>query len=152
MPTPLRNTLNELASNFAAAVVAAIRAGSLEDILAESSSSSHSAHSASGPRRAGRPAKAGSVAAAPAPAAAVGKPRPATKKPGRLPRRSAADIAKALDRVVALVKKKPGLRAEQIRVQLALDVRELPRVLKEGLDKKRLTKKGEKRATEYTAK
>ena len=65
-------------------------------------------------------------------------------------RRSPADIARALDAVVILVRKsKGGMRSEEIRRALKLDVRELPRVVKEGLAKKKLKSKGQKRATTY---
>jgi hypothetical protein len=74
------------------------------------------------------------------------------RKSGRLPRRSAEAIAKALDQVIALVKKhKDGLRAEEIRANLGMASKEMPRVLKEGLTKKKLKAKGQKRATTYTA-
>ena len=74
------------------------------------------------------------------------------KKSGRLPRRTREDIAKALASVVALVKtKKSGLRSEQIQKALKLDKREMPRVLHEGVAKKVLKKKGQKRATTYSA-
>jgi DNA-directed RNA polymerase specialized sigma subunit len=71
---------------------------------------------------------------------------------GRLPRRSADDIAQVLDSVTSLVKKhKEGLRAEQIREELGLQAKELPRVLKEGLSSRKLKSKGQKRATTYFA-
>ncbi len=71
---------------------------------------------------------------------------------GRLPRRSAEDIAQALSEVVALAKKnKEGLRAEQIRVEIGLQPKEMPRILKEGLSTKALKSKGQKRATTYFA-
>ena len=74
------------------------------------------------------------------------------RRGGRLPRRSAEDIKAALDSVHGLLKSsKGGLRAEQIRAALKLDVREMPRVLKEGLATKKLTSKGQKRATTYFA-
>ena len=77
---------------------------------------------------------------------------PRARKSGRLARRSIEDITKALDQVVALVKgKKDGLRAEQIRAALKMQSKEMPRVLKEGLDKKKLKAKGQKRATTYFA-
>ena len=44
-----------------------------------------------------------------------------------------------------------GLRAEEIRAALKLDRRELPRVLHEGLAKKKLRSRGAKRATTYFA-
>ena len=46
---------------------------------------------------------------------------------------------------------KEGLRAEEIRANLGMEAKELPRVLKEGLAKKKLRSKGQKRATTYTA-
>ena len=71
---------------------------------------------------------------------------------GRLKRRGPEDIAKELDRVVHLVKKhKDGLRAEQIRTDLGMQAKEMPRILKEGLSQKRLKAKGQKRATTYFA-
>lgn len=136
MPTSLRNRLNELASTFAASVLAAIRGASLEELLAESSS-------ASGGRGGARAASRASSPAAAAP----------KRRGGRLPRRSAGDIEGVIDRIVGLLKESPeGLRAEQIREQLGLQAKELPRPLKEALDSGRLSKSGQKRATTYFAK
>jgi len=139
---PLRSNLDSLAASFANAVLAAIRGASLEELLAESGGSRR--------RGPGRPpkARASSKPSAPSAKAAPSAPR----KSGRLARRSPADIAKALDQVVALVKgKKDGLRAEQIRASLKMQSKEMPRVLKEGLAKKKLKAKGRKRATTYSA-
>jgi hypothetical protein len=134
--TSLRNSLNELASTFADSVLAAIRGASLEDLLADSGGGAR--------RGPGRPPR--STTTPPTPAT------PPARKSGRLARRSAEDIAKALDEVVALVKKNNGgLRAEQIRKTLKMQSKEMPRVLKEGLSKKKLKSKGQKRATSYTA-
>jgi hypothetical protein len=92
--------------------------------------------------------KTGSVKTTP-PSKPVRKAKPTT---GRLPRRSPEEIAKALEQVVALLATHPGgLRAEQIRAELGMDVREMPRVLQAGVAHKMLKSKGEKRATTYTA-
>jgi hypothetical protein len=133
----LKTNLESLAASFASEIVRAIQSSSLEDLLGEIGGSSKR------PRPAvGRPA------AAPAPS---GRPAKTTKR-GRLKRRSAADIAAELDRVVSLVKShKTGLRAEQIREQLDMQANEMPRVLKEGLSKRKLKSKGQKRATTYFA-
>jgi hypothetical protein len=133
----LRSTLNDLASSFASNVLNAIRSASIADLHAESG------HREGNGRRArgggGQPDR-------------LRTPTPKKTKGGRLARRSPADIAKALDEIVALVKKsKAGLRSEEIRKALKLDVREVPRVLKEGLAKKKLRSKGQKRATTYSA-
>ncbi len=76
-----------------------------------------------------------------------------SKSSGRLRRRSPAEIASTVGRVVDLVKKhKDGLRAEQIRTELGLQAKEMPRVLQEGLAARKLRAKGQKRATTYFAK
>lgn len=138
MPSSLRSSLSALAQNFAGSILDAIRSSSLEDLRTESSGSGV------GNGRRTRVAGGG------------GQPDPlrgARKaKSGRLARRSPEQIAKALDQVVALVKgKKDGLRAEQIKKALGMDRREVPRVLQEGLSKKKIKSKGQKRATTYSA-
>jgi hypothetical protein len=130
MPS-LRSNLTELATSFTDAVLEAIRSTSLEEILSESRGHS-------------RGFRAG---------VSVSRGGGGRASSGRLPRRSAQDIANALDQIVALVKQhKDGLRAEQIRAELGLQAKELPRVLKEGLSTKMLRSKGQKRATTYFAK
>jgi hypothetical protein len=140
MPTGnLRSALNALATHFASAVLDAIKTSSLDELV--SGSDGRAAPPRRGP---GRPR--GSGASRPADASS----RPKRTPSGRLARRSPEQIAKAVERVVALVKKsKDGLRSEQIRAELKLDKRELPRVLGEGLAKKVLKSKGQKRATRY---
>jgi hypothetical protein len=132
MPNSLRSAVDALAQSFADGVLAAIRSASIEDLQAES----------------GRGRRAGGGGG--------GQPDPLrrtrTTRSGRLARRSEEQITKAVDQVVALVKKsKTGLRSEQIKKALHLDVREVPRILKTGLKTKRLRAKGQKRATVYTA-
>jgi hypothetical protein len=133
MPS-LRTTLHDLASTFVAGVLDSIRGARLDDLLAGAGA---------GVRRGpGRPNVAPNDSTA----------SPTVTRSGRLKRRSPEEIANALDDVVALVKKhKSGLRAEQIRAQLKMDRKEMPRVLQEGLSSKKLKSKGQKRATTYTA-
>jgi hypothetical protein len=79
-------------------------------------------------------------------------PKAKTTNAGRLARRSAEDVAKAVDQVVALVKQsKTGLRSEDIKKRLGFDRREIPRILKTGLETKKLRATGQKRATTYFA-
>jgi hypothetical protein len=143
----LRSSLGELATAFADSVLAAVRGASLDELLAESGGARTVGNSRRG-KGAGGPVGNGK-----SPGAAHNSPtrdgHPAT---GRLPRRSAEDIAAALDRVIALVKKnKDGLRAEEIRAALKMQAKEMPRILKEGLSTKKLKSKGQKRATAYWA-
>ena len=131
MPT-LRSQLDSLAASFANAVVDAIRGASLHELVASDARPTPAARPSSGP--------------------AAKATAPKTTRSGRLKRRSSEDIGQVLDQIVALVKKnKDGLRAEQIRTELNLQAKELPRVLKEGLSSKRLRKAGQKRATVYSA-
>ncbi len=52
---------------------------------------------------------------------------------------------------MALVKtSKNGMRSEEIRKALGLDVREVPRILKTAVASKKLRARGQKRATEYS--
>ena len=134
MPNALHSRLNDLASSFASAVLDAIKGASLKDL-----------HSDGAAPVAGRRARKS------APKAAA--PKAARARSGRLPRRSAEDIAGALNSIVVLVKKhKEGLRAEQIRKELGMEAKEMPRVLKEGITTRMLRTKGQKRATTYFAK
>jgi hypothetical protein len=130
MATSLRNTLNQMATQFATGVINAIRAASLEEILAETGGATGrgvSAASLNGGGRRGRK--------------------------GRLERRSAQDISKLVERIVALLSSKPrGLRAEQIREELGLEAKELPRPIAEALAANKVSKTGQKRATTYFAK
>jgi hypothetical protein len=135
----LQSALSELASNFATDVLATIRTASLDELV--SGGGGHALPARRGP---GRPRSTG---ASRPPGAS---PRPTRAPTGRLARRSPEQIAKALERVVALVKKhKDGLRSEQIRAELRMRPNEMPRVLGEGLAKKLLKSKGQKRATRY---
>jgi hypothetical protein len=135
MPNALHSQLDDLTSSFASAILDTIKGASLKDL--------HTGGGGPvGERRIRKPA----------PATAAAKPaRPTSSR--RLARRSSQDIAGALDRIVGLVKKhKTGLRAEQIRQQLGMLAKEMPRILKEGLSTRLLKSKGQKRATTYFAK
>jgi hypothetical protein len=139
MPT-LNSQLQDLARSFAEQVVEAIRGASLQELV------SNGEGAAGNGRRARAPAGPGD------------RPDPQSTAPnrkgknGRLPRRSPEEIAKALDKILLLVKThKEGMRAEEIRAKLGLLSKEMPRILKEGLAKKKLASKGQKRATTYLA-
>jgi hypothetical protein len=137
----LKSRISSLASTFASEVVRAIQGASLQELLGE----------VGGPRPGpGRPRV---PSARPVESPAPRRPAPPVAKSGRLPRRSPDEIKATLEKVHGLLKtKKDGLRAEEIRAALKLDVREMPRVLKEGLASKKLSSKGQKRATTYFAK
>jgi hypothetical protein len=135
----LRSTIEDLAAEFAANVIGALRHASLHDISAITQANG-------APKRGrGRPAGSGASAAPAAPAA-----RARRGKGGRLARRSVEEIGGMVDAIGELLTKHPeGLRAEQIRDRLGCDTKELPRPLMEGLSTGRFTKQGQKRATTY---
>jgi hypothetical protein len=131
----LRGTIVQLASDFAEGVLEALRNVSIEDLLAEATAS---------PSR--RPA------AAARPRAAEPPVRTKRTRGRRLARRSPADIARVVDRVVALLGQHPkGLRSEEIQAKLGLAAKELPRPLADALAARRITRRGQKRATTYLA-
>jgi hypothetical protein len=139
MTTSLKSRLSDLASSFADEVIAALQGASLHELIGSEAGGSSSNGRQS--RIASRP-----------PAAAPSSQPKAARTPGRLPRRSPDEIAKALDRMVSLLKKhKDGLRAEEIRANLGMEPKEMPRILKEGVSTKKLSSKGQKRATTYFA-
>ena len=71
---------------------------------------------------------------------------------GASTRRSDVEIQAAVHKIVLLVKThKEGMRAEEIRAALGMMPKEMPRILKEGVRTKKLTSKGQKRATTYFA-
>jgi hypothetical protein len=140
MSSSLRQTLNQLASSFAADVLSTIRSAPLEDVQAGASAGGRPALSAAASR---------ALTAAPLPEAAASGRR----RGGRLPRRSSDDIERVVASIVFLLKQSPrGLRAEQIREGLGLQAKELPRPLKEALESGKLSRSGQKRATTYFAK
>lgn len=130
MPT-LRDKLQNLAHSFADQVFDAIRSASIDELTAVSGSGQ-----ASGKRQ----YKPSLVLRSPT------RPRSAG---GRLARRSPDDIEAVLGRVVAALKVGP-MRAEEIVKSLGVDKRELPRVIKRGLESKAIRRKGQKRATVYS--
>ncbi len=137
MTGTLRDTIQQLAAEFAAGVLGVIRGASLEDILAETESVARGGRNALLQVDASRRSTAG------------GRTSPLGPS-GRLPRRSAADIGEVVDQVVELLSGKPkGLRAEQIREALGLSSKELPRPIALALSSQRITKTGQKRATTY---
>ncbi|HEY1693646.1 MAG TPA: hypothetical protein VGG39_15870 [Polyangiaceae bacterium] len=127
MPT-LQSTLQNLAQAFADQVVEAIRAASLQELTAVSNGAPRRARPVSTRVRTSSPKLGG----------------------GRLARRSSDDIEQTLGLVVAALGSGP-MRAEEITRALGLDKKELPRVIKLGLTSKAIKKKGQKRATLYSA-
>jgi hypothetical protein len=134
MANQLHSRISVLVASFVDSVLEAVKSSSLEEILDGS----------------------GALRAAPRATRAAFAPRAARvpeARSGRLPRRSAEDIAKTLAIVVSLLgSRKNGLRAEQIRTELNMQAKELPRILKEGLDRKKIRAVGQKRATTYFVK
>jgi hypothetical protein len=138
----LQSQLNQLAASFTQAVIEAIRAISLEELVAETGGLRGMPRVPAGADARGR-------GRAPRRAAGPSRRRSSSR---RLKRRSHDDIEKALGEIVSLVGNQPrGMRAEQIRSELGMEAKEMPRILGEGLATRRLRKRGQKRATTYYA-
>jgi hypothetical protein len=155
----LHSQLDQLASSFAQAVFQAIRELSLEELVAETGGL-RGMKMAPGPVRPARPARPARQVRPERESrgrrsgrAATRGPRRSSRGPSRrLKRRSRDEIQSALGAIVSLVEKRPrGLRAEQIRSELGMEAKEMPRVLGEGLATRKLRKRGQKRATTYYA-
>jgi hypothetical protein len=151
----LHSSIQSLAEQFASGVLHAIRSSSLEEILGEAVSARR------GPGRPpttrglvttrgpGRPAGKRGPGRPPGPS---GSGRPPGPTKGRLRRRSEKDLAHVAESIVALVgKHKGGLRGEQIRAELGIPKNAWMKPLSLALGSKKLTKKGQKRATVYFA-
>ena len=135
----LRNTIEGLASQFAASVLEALRSASIDELVDVAGSSSNGA-------RRGRPRAAESDASSSA------APRRRAGRGGRLGRRTAGDITRMIESIVDVLSKGgQGMRAEQIRESLGVEAKELPRPLAEAISSGRITKTGQKRATTYFA-
>jgi hypothetical protein len=156
----LREQIQSLAADFAAAVVKAFHGASFSDIAAltagpapaaPAKSKSRSRKRSRKPAAAAPAAPAAKAAAPAAKVAAAPAAKGGAKKPLKpLKRRGPAEIEKINARIVELLQKTPGgLRAEDIGKRLDLNSRELPRPLKEGVAAKKYAKKGHKRATTY---
>jgi hypothetical protein len=137
----LQSQLNTLATNFANQVMATLQGASLHDLV-----------SSGGGGNGGTGRRVQALAGGDREAPPLSTPAARKGKNGRLPRRSADEITAMLNKIVLLVKtQKNGLRAEEIRSKLGLLPKEMPRILKEGISTKKLTSKGQKRATTYFA-
>jgi hypothetical protein len=139
----LSEKIKQLAATFADSVSEVVEAEMRDRMTNALSALGASGGSGGTEVRRGRPAKA--------PKEKTGK-KASAKSEGRLPRRSLEEIQAVVADVVKLVSKHPdGLRSEVIRKELDLDVREVPRVLREGVASGVLKCKGQKRATTYFA-
>ena len=161
----LKTIIESHAAQFAHAIIASLKDLSIDDIvrLSKGQGGAPAARVAAAPSPKAAPVvKAAPVAkakAAPKAKAVVAKvvakaapaPKGKAKKTatGRLARRSLSDIDATLDQIVALLRKTPGLRSEQIGAALGLDKKEIPRPVMEGLDRGVLSKAGERRGTTY---
>ena len=126
----LHSMINGLAAEFAQSILAAILSTPLDQLVGQDGSPSELA---------AQPATRGKV-----PKAA----KPAKRGGGRLVRRSQEDID-AIGVKVLDILGKDGLRAEDIKTQLKLERKEIPRILKSLIGSRQVKKSGNKRMTVY---
>jgi hypothetical protein len=132
MPT-LTDTIQDLAAKFAEGVIRALRTVSLDELRAVANASAPSRPT---------PAKRG-----------PGRPRvtASAEAPAKRERRSLDDLAATSGMIVKYVRSHPGSNSETIRKELGIAKPKWARPLAMALAEKKLTKKGEKRATKYWA-
>ena len=136
MSSQLHATIQKLSTDFAAHIVQAIRSMSLDEIASLGGGGAVR-------RGPGRPRKHSAAPSAPTRRASSSR---------RLARRSSNELAKTVEKIVALVKaNKKGINAEGIRAALKVPRKVLPRPMQMALDSKKIRKKGRKRATMYFA-
>src|SRR4051794_10795325 len=118
----LRNTIEGLASQFAASVLGALRSASIDELVDVAGSSGAVRRGPGRPRSSDRDRDGASAA-----------PRHRGRG-GRLGRRTAGDITRMIESIVGVLSKaSSGLRAEQIRQTLGVEAKELPRPLAEAI-------------------
>jgi hypothetical protein len=95
----------------------------------------------------------------PTPFAKRGPGRPAGSKPGPKPKARAKGAKRSSDELesqakafLAYVKKNPGQRIEQIAKAINISTKDLALPVQKLLSEKAISKKGQRRATSYTAK
>ena len=135
--------------SFVSQLSGLVRKAALEAVADALRESSPAAISAAAPRKAGR------AKAAPAPAAEpkkAGRParaaKPARKKGEK---RSKEELAAMTQRVLDHIKSASGQGVEQIAKDLGTTTKELTLPIRKLLVEKKITSKGEKRATKYFA-
>ena len=149
MAKDFRSEVRAIAASFADqladAIVNLVRASSIVEVLGSGASGG------SAPR--GKAAAASSAASPSRAASKALAPKARAGRGGKRVRRSASDIDSAVEAIVSTLKgAKEGLRAEQIRERTGAARKDLPLAIKKALADKKITKKGEKRATTYFAK
>jgi hypothetical protein len=147
MTTSLQSELSQISEEFAQKVFDIIRSAFVVEL------GNVTLSLGSSPALRGRPPASKSVdpaATKGAKATKLGASKGGSKR-GRLERRSAETIAAALEGIVALLVKKPGIGSEEIQKTLGLARNEIARPISNGLETRVLVKEGEKRATKYFA-
>lgn len=127
MSNSFRSKLSDLSTVLVEAMLSAARSAPLDDLIADPRAGSEPPHRQPGATRPSKPSE---------------QPSP----------QAAGDTAKLLNLVVLLLRgQRDGLRAEQIRRKLGVGKEDMSRVLKQGLATKKISRKGERRATTYFA-
>jgi len=130
MPNTLRSQISELATSLVESILAAARSVPLEEFRVEPRRARHEADLNIGVVADRRTVVDSSADGA----------------------RSKQATAKTLELVVLLLRgQRGGMRAEYLRKKLGVSKPEITRALKQGLDAKRIVRKGERRATTYFA-
>jgi hypothetical protein len=145
----IKNRVN----SFVEEITALVRKSALEAVssaLKGSGGASAALAAAAPAKRRGRPPKNAPKAAAPAAAAkpaAKAAAKGGRRKPGE--KRSSVEIEATIEKLTSFIAANPGLGIEHIAKGLNTSTRELVLPVKKLLSEKKITSKGQKRATRY---
>jgi hypothetical protein len=131
MPKSLRSQMSELAASLVESILATARSAPLEQLWADPRGARHEPHR-NGGGMADRP--------------------PAVDSSGDARGGSTQTAAKTLELIVLLLRGQPGgMRAEHLRKKLGVSKPQITGAIKQGLETKKIVRKGERRATTYFA-
>jgi uncharacterized membrane protein len=139
---------------FVAELTTLVRHAALAAVQAQLGGVPRAPAAKAAPAEKGVPARPkASPAATPAPdGRPPSKPAAAAQARKAGQKRDPKDLAKLVERVAEYIKANPGQRVEQINRALGVPTKELTLPIKKLLHTKRITTKGEKRATVYAPK
>jgi len=157
----LNSTIQARISSFLDELNRLLRDAALEAVTSALGASKPKAAAAAAKRPAAKRAATPAKAAAPAKASKAAKPKaakaaaPAAARKasrGKGEKRSPATIKRTTDALAAYVKSNSGKRIEEISKAMGVSTKDLALPIKKLLSSKRISKRGEKRATKYFGK
>ncbi len=141
--------IKSLVDSFTAELSALVRKGALEAVSSALKSGSSAPSAPKAPAASGKKRGPAPAAAKAPKAAKVAPPASAASKRKAGQKRSPDEIAKTTEKLLQYVSKNSGQRIEEIAKGVGTNTKELTLPIKKLLVEKKISSKGEKRATRY---